>query len=66
VQDAPAQDRVREQANPVQLDQDGRVTDVDEPSRCGYAVPAALRSYEQSAAMTRMSSAMIRTAQIGW
>jgi hypothetical protein len=66
VEDATTQDGVRQQADPVQLDQDGRVPDIDESGRGAYAVPAASRLYAQSAAMTSTSSAMIRIAQTGW
>jgi hypothetical protein len=41
VEDVAPQDGVRQQASTVQLDQDGRVPDVDEPGARGYAVPAA-------------------------
>ena len=66
VEDALAQDGVGQQPYAVQLDQDGRVPDVDEPCGCRYAVPAASRLYAHSAAITSTSSAMISTAQTGW
>jgi hypothetical protein len=66
VEDAATEDGVRQQTDPVQLDQDGRVPDVDQSGGRAYAVPAASRLYTQSAAITSTSSAMIRIAQTGW
>jgi hypothetical protein len=43
VEDAFPQNGIREQADAVQLEQDRRVPDVDEPGALGYAVPAASR-----------------------
>ena len=64
VADAGAQDGVRQQTDPVQLDQDGRMPDIQQPGRC-YLTPASSGPYAARAAMMRMSSEMIRIAQTG-
>ena len=62
------QDGVRQQTNPVQLDQDGRVPDVEQPAGDFYAPIRGSRSgeYAESDAITSTSSAMISSAQTGW
>jgi hypothetical protein len=62
--DPGTQDGIREQTDPVQLDQDGRMPDVKQSGRC-YLTPASSGPYAAKAAMMRMSSEMIRIAQTG-
>ena len=65
VADPGAQDGIRQQPDPVELDQDGGMPDVQQPRRC-YLTPASSGPYAAKAAMMRMSSEMIRSAQMGW
>lgn len=65
VEDGASQDGVRQETDSVQLDQDGRVADVDEPCGRGYRVPARSRFQAESAAITSTASAIIRIAQTG-
>jgi hypothetical protein len=64
VADPGPQNRIRQQTDAVQLDQDGRMPDVQQPGRC-YLTPASSGPYAASAAITSTSSAMIRIDQTG-
>ena len=65
---AVPQDGVRQQTDPVKLDQDGRVSDVGEAARDGLHDRAGHRAVrtQQSAAITSTARAIIRIAETGW
>ena len=66
VADPGPQDGIRQQTDAVQLDQDRRVPDVDQPGVGSYLTPASFGPYAAKAAITSTSSAMISSAQMGW